>query len=84
EGLNIGAVARVVPIKDIKTLLRAFKLVSEDYPEAKLYIMGPTQEDKPYYEECLQLVRTLEMTNSVGFTDRVDVKAWLPKMDLLV
>ncbi len=41
EGINIGAVVRVVPIKDILTMLQAFNLVHESYPNASFYIMGP-------------------------------------------
>ncbi len=64
---DIGAVVRIVPIKDIKTMLYAFSRVSAEFPQVRLHIMGPTDEDEEYYNECLQLRQDLELTN-VTFT----------------
>lgn len=83
EPLTIGAVVRVVPIKDIKTMIHSFALVKEQVPEARFMIMGPTDEDEEYYQECLQLVLSLELED-VTFTGPVNVKEYLGKMDLLV
>ena len=83
EHINIGAVVRVVPIKDIKTLLRALAVVSQELPNADFYIMGPTDEDPEYYEECINLVELLEL-KSVYFTGKINVTDYLGKMDVLV
>ena len=82
-GLNIGAVVRVAPIKDIVTLIRAFFLVKQDLPDAKLWIMGGTDEDPEYYELCRQTVEMLQL-HDVTFTGAVQVTDYLPKMDLMV
>lgn len=81
--INIGAIVRVVPIKDIKTMLYAFSLVKQEVANADFYIMGPTDEDTVYYEECTRLVELLELKD-VYFTGRVDVKDYIGKMDALV
>ncbi|WP_069650864.1 GT4 family glycosyltransferase PelF [Caloranaerobacter ferrireducens] len=84
EGFNIGAILRIVPIKDVKTLIRAFKIVNLKIPNSKLYLIGPYDEDKEYYNECLNLIKTLKLNKNVIITGRVDIKNYLPKMDVLV
>jgi polysaccharide biosynthesis protein PelF len=79
----IGAIVRVVPIKDIKTMLQSFAIVKKEIPTAKFFIMGSTDEDEEYYEECVELLNTLVVEN-VYFTGNVDIKEYLPAMDLLV
>ena len=79
----IGAVVRVVPIKDIVTLLRAFFLVKQAIPDIQLKIMGQYDEDPEYYEICRQTVETLQLAD-VEFTGSVDVAQYYGKMDLLV
>lgn len=81
--IDICAVVRIVPIKDIKTMLYAFSLVSSQREKVRLHILGPQDEDKEYYEECLQLARDLELDHVI-FTGRVDVKAYLEKMDFTI
>lgn len=84
EGFNIGAILRIVPIKDVKTLIRAFKLVKSRVPKVKLYLIGPYDEDIEYYEECLKLVKNLSLEDNIEFTGKVDIKKYLKKLDLLV
>jgi len=80
----IGFVGRVVPIKDVKTFLRAIKIVAGKIENLKVYIMGPTEEDKEYYEECVNLVRLLHLEKVVEFTGKVKVTDYLPTLDLIV
>ncbi|MBH5320704.1 GT4 family glycosyltransferase PelF [Paenibacillus sp. GSMTC-2017] len=81
--IRIGAIVRVVPIKDIKTMLQSFALIKREIPQAEFTIMGPYEEDEQYYEECLQLVETLALKD-VTFTGSVRVKDYLGRMDLLM
>lgn len=81
--LVIGGVVRVVPIKDIITMLRAFLLVQQAIPDACLKVIGPYGEDREYYDMCRQTVRTLQLRN-VEFTGSVDVAEYLPKLDIMV
>lgn len=83
ENINIGAVIRVVPIKDIKTMIYSFNLVKQQIKNAKFYIMGPTDEDEEYYEECKQIVEGLEAKDII-FTGRVNIKEYVGRMDILV
>lgn len=83
DGINIGAVVRLVPIKDIITMLEAFSYVSREIPDAHFYIMGPTDEDQEYYEECVKFKDYLKLVNVI-FTGKIDIKEYLGKMDLLV
>lgn len=81
--IRIGAIVRVVPIKDIKTMLQSFALIKREIPQAEFCIMGPYEEDEQYYEECLQLVETLSLED-VTFTGSIQVKEYLGRMDLLM
>lgn len=83
DEINIGAIVRVVPIKDIKTMLQSFALVKRELPSAKFYIIGPTDEDRDYYQECIQMVENLQIED-VYFTGEVNVKDYLNQMDILV
>jgi glycosyltransferase involved in cell wall biosynthesis len=81
--IRIGAVVRVVPIKDIKTMLQSFLIVKREVPNAELYVMGPIEEDDEYYLECLSMVKTLELED-VHFTGEVNIKDYLGRMDVLL
>lgn len=80
---QIGTVLRVVPIKDVKTMLLAFDIVKQAVPEARLNIMGNDKENPEYYQECLALLEELG-TKDVVFMGLVNVKEYLPDMDLLL
>ncbi|SHH80945.1 Glycosyltransferase involved in cell wall bisynthesis [Clostridium grantii DSM 8605] len=84
EGYNVGAILRVVPIKDVMTLIKAFKIVCNNIKEAKLYIIGPTDEDPEYYQQCNRLVKSLQLTENIIFTGRVDVSEYLKIIDVIV
>ena len=81
--INIGAIVRVVPIKDLKTIIQAFILANETIKDIKLYIMGPMDEDKDYTKECIDFVESSDNKNIV-FTDRVNVLNYIGKMDILI
>ena len=81
--ITIGAVVRVVPIKDILTLLRAFAVVRRELPDAQLVIMGGLEEDPDYVAVCHRTIRMLGLEN-VTFTGSVPVAEYLPKMDIMV
>jgi glycosyltransferase involved in cell wall biosynthesis len=81
---RIGFVGRVVPIKDVKTFIRAVKIVSVALPGARAVIAGPGDEDPQYLEECRTLAATLGVAERVEFTGRVDVKQVYPRIDVLV
>lgn len=79
----LGAVLRVVPIKDVKTMLLAFDIVKRAEPEVRLKIMGNCGEDPVYYQECMELLAELG-TEDVEFMGQVNIKEHLPEVDLLL
>ncbi|MFD0715444.1 GT4 family glycosyltransferase PelF [Paenibacillus sp. GCM10027626] len=81
--VRLGAIVRIVPIKDIKTMIHSFALVKQQVPDAELYIMGPADENDEYHEECLQLVDSLQV-EGITFTGEVRVAEYLPHMDLML
>jgi glycosyltransferase involved in cell wall biosynthesis len=81
--LRVGFVGRVVPIKDIKTLLRAFRLVVEEMRDVEFWIVGPTEEDLGYFGECRELARILGL-QQVAFTGPKDVRRIYPEIDVMV
>lgn len=83
ETFVIGMIVRVVPIKDIKTALLAFDMIKAEIPNAMLLILGPYDEDRVYYEECLNLVEELNISD-VGFMGRVDIVDFLPYFDVML
>lgn len=80
---NIAAVLRVVPIKDVKTMILAFDIVREKMPEVKLSIMGNQEENPEYYEECRKMIEDLKI-DDVEFLGQVNVKEYFPEIDLLL
>lgn len=81
--INVGAIVRVTPIKDIKTMINAFHYAKEKVPRLKLFIIGNTQEDIEYYNECLELIKMLG-TLDVVFTGHVNVRDYIGKMDMVL
>lgn len=82
-GIHIGTVARVVPIKDLKTMLQSFAIVNQHIDNVYFYIIGPTDENEEYYDECLEISELLELSN-VYFTGEVNVLDYLKFLDILV
>ena len=81
----IGFVGRVVPIKDVKTFIRAIKIASMELSTPfKAWIMGPNEEDDHYNQECTELVRILGLEDIIEFTGKVNVMEYYPKIDLLL
>ncbi len=84
DAFRVGLIGRVVPIKDIKTFLKAIRHVSLVIEQLEVYICGPTDEDEQYYAECLTLVDALGLNEVVQFTGRVDVREYYPCLDVQV
>lgn len=80
---RVGLVGRVVPIKDIKTFLRAIQLAAHEVP-LEAFVIGPTDEDPAYHAECLELTRLLELEGTVTFTGRQQVASVMAGLDLNV
>jgi len=57
----VTLIGRVVPIKDIKTFIRAIKIASLTIPDIEGWIVGPVEEDMEYFEECQQMAVSLNL-----------------------
>ena len=80
----LGLIGRVVPIKDIKTFIRAMRGVCNRMPEAEGWVVGPTAEDPVYARECEDLVASLGLSGRVKFLGFQKVEEILPKLGLMM
>ncbi|MBD3801344.1 MAG: GT4 family glycosyltransferase PelF [Campylobacterales bacterium] len=78
----ITLIGRVVTIKDIKTFIRAMRIVADAMPEAEAWIVGPLDEDKDYADECFKMVESLKLKESVKFLGFRNIMDILPKTGL--
>jgi sugar transferase (PEP-CTERM/EpsH1 system associated) len=76
-----GAVGRLTPVKDHRTLLEAFHAVSMRRPECRLVLVGDGAE-RPLLEEQVRQRGLADRVRIVGH--RVDVTRWLGMMDVFV
>ncbi len=83
EEIYIGAVLRVAPIKDVKTLIQAFGFAKEQDPRLKLWIMGPLEAEDEYAQECFDMVGIMGISGIV-FTGKIDVQEYYGKMDMMI
>jgi glycosyltransferase involved in cell wall biosynthesis len=81
---TVALIGRVVPIKDVKTFIKAVKLVTQSVPAVRALIVGPDEEDPDYAGGCRQLTNVLGLKETVTFTGRQDVKRIYPDLDVLV
>ncbi len=81
---TVALIGRVVPIKDIKTYIRAAGVLQRHVPHVKVLVMGPTDEDPIYFGECRDLVRQMGLEATVEFTGRVNLDDYLGKVDVMV
>ena len=55
----VTLIGRIVPIKDVKTFIRAIKIASESIPDIEGWLVGPVDEDSEYVDECQQMAISL-------------------------
>jgi len=80
----IGLIGRVVPIKDVKTFVRAVRHVIAKVPEAEGWVIGGADEDPAYEQECRALARSLGVEDKLKFLGHRDVAEILPQLGLLM
>ena len=81
--VDIGAVVRFAPIKDIKTMIYSFFELSTRMDNARLHIMGGV-DDEEYAEECNQLITQLGIEDKVILPGRVNVVEYFQKLDFTI
>jgi len=80
----VGFVGRVVPIKDVKTLLRAAEMLVSRLPTVRFEFFGPTEEDPEYYAECMEMVLVMKLTQKVTFHGMTAVEDAMARIDVMV
>jgi len=80
--VDIGAIVRVAPIKDLKTLIYTYSNLKHEMENVRLHIIGPV-EDEEYNQECLALVDFCG-AKDVFFTGVVNTLDYLEKLDFTV
>lgn len=63
----IGLAGRIVPIKDVKTFIRAIDITRQSTPDVEGWIIGPLEEDPDYVQECVNLVAQLQLGHHIRF-----------------
>lgn len=82
--LTVCLIGRVVPIKDIKTFIRAMRTVVNRLPGVEAWIAGPEDEDPAYARDCRTLAAGLGLAEQVKFLGFQKIDELLPKVGLLV
>lgn len=83
DKLRVGFVGRVVPIKDVITLIRAIAAAKEKI-DLELWMIGPEDEDPIYAKRCHQLVASLDLEDTVTFMGPQSVAQIYPQLDVVV
>lgn len=77
-------IGRVVPIKDIKTFIRATRAIVNLMPQAEAWIAGPEDESPEYAHECRELATQLGLQDKVKFLGFQKLTELLPRIGLVV
>ncbi len=78
----VALIGRVTPIKDVKTFIKAMKVLVNKVPEAEGWVVGPEEEDPQYVQECKQLVRALRLEGKVKFLGFQKLTNIFPKIGI--
>ncbi|MFN3134112.1 MAG: GT4 family glycosyltransferase PelF [Candidatus Kryptonium sp.] len=80
----VSFIGRVVPIKDVKTFIRAMPLILKGIDNVKFLIVGDLMQDAEYVDECFELVKDLGLVEKVKFTGEANTADYLKISDVLV
>jgi polysaccharide biosynthesis protein PelF len=81
--LRVGFVGRVVPIKDVVTLIKAVDLALEEVRLA-VELIGPAEEDPAYAARCRELVATLDRKDEIRFVGSRPLAEIYRNLDVVV
>ncbi len=81
---TVALIGRVVPIKDIKTFIRAAAILRETIPDVRALVLGPVDEDPEYVAQCEALIDHLGIRSSFSLAGRVSVADHLGEIDVAV
>ena len=81
---TIALICRVVPIKNIKNFLNAVATLVKTIPDLNALIIGSSDEDPAYAEDCRNMVNFFSLQDNVTFTGQVKVDDYFADIDVLV
>jgi glycosyltransferase involved in cell wall biosynthesis len=77
-------IGRVVPIKDVKTFIRAVRVASNRLPGLEGWIAGPEDEHPEYARECRELAASLQLSDTLKFLGFQKLTELMPRIGLVV
>lgn len=80
----LALIGRIVPIKDIKSFIRAMRIIVAKVPDAQGWLVGPEEEDPAYVSECKALVESFGLQDSVQFMGFQKLTDIFPQIGLTV
>ena len=80
---TVALIGRAVPIKDVKTFIRAIALLRDMVPGCQAVLLGPTDEDPVYFQECETMVAQLDLGDCFTFAGRVRLRDHLGRIDVV-
>lgn len=81
---TVALIGRVVPIKDVETMIVAAAVMRDQVADVQVLIMGPTDEDPAYFDACTQKMRDLDLAETVVFTGKVNIFDYMADVDIVV
>lgn len=81
---TIAFIGRIVPIKDVKTMIKACKIIVQQMPDIQILVIGPQEEESEYYQECSILIKSLGLEKHMIFTGHVNTIDYFPQIDVLL
>lgn len=79
----VALIGRVVPIKDIKTFIRAIYTARQSMPQLRGLVIGPEDEEPDYAQECRELVSRLGLEDGLDFLGRRKIDELLPSIGII-
>jgi glycosyltransferase involved in cell wall biosynthesis len=80
---TVALIGRVVPIKDVKTFIRAIALLRVTVPDVQALVLGPADEDPGYMAECQSMVAHLGLQEAFHFLGKVRLADHLGRIDVI-
>lgn len=82
DWIDIAAIVRFAPIKDLKTMIYTFSRLKQEMKNVRLHILGGV-DDEEYHQECLDLIEFLKVED-ILIPGTVDIKSYLEKIDFTI
>jgi len=80
--VDVAAIVRFAPIKDLKTLIYTFSRLKREFEKVRLHIIGGI-DDEEYHQECLELIDYLKVEDII-MPGTVKTTTYLEKIDFTI